>query len=1099
MAVTTAATAQDAAPTGGHGVYEPTVAPASPDAARALASFRRAEGVDVELFAAEPMVANIVSFGFDEKGDIYVVETFRLGHGVTDTRGHMSWLDDDLASRTVSDRIAKYRKHLGPSAEEYGREHDRLRLLRDADGDGKPDRASVFADGFHNIPDGLAAGVLARKGDVYFACIPDLWLLKDADGDGKADRKTSLQYGYGVHTGYIGHDLHGLRFGPDGRLYFSIGDRGLNVTARDGRKAVLPDTGAVLRCDPDGSNLELFATGLRNPQELAFDEHGNMFTVDNNSDSGDRARLVYVMEGGDSGWTMGWQYIQRPVSRGPWNAEKMWQPASEDQPAHIVPPLANLSDGPSGLTYDPGVSLLPARYRRHFFLADFRGSGGQSGVRAFSVKPKGAAFELADSEQFLWGLAATDVDFGPDGALYVSDWTEGWNITGKGRIYRAFDPSADAAPAREVKALLAEGLGGRLVAELVKLLSHADQRVRQEAQFALAERGSAAVPSLTDLATSPGPAPAHPEGVRGSRLARLHAIWALGQIGRKAPTSLDPLVPLLGDPDDEVRAQAAKTLGDARSAPAFGPLVRLLKDDSPRVRSLAAIALGKLGRPGAVEPLVQLLRDNADADPFLRHAAVMGLVGSDDPAALLRAASDPAPSVRLGVLLALRRLKRPEVARFLDDADPRLVTEAARAVYDAPVEPAMPALAALARSDRRDLSAPALRRFVNAAARTGDAEALARLAARSDLPGPIRVEATEALAEWPDPPVRDRVTGLYRPRPKRPASEAAQALAPVLADLLRGPARTAAVRAAGVLPVRGAGPLLFDLLTDEGQPNSLRTEALRALERRDDPRLPDAASRAVNDQQPALRVEGRRLLAKLRPAEAIPALASVLETGTVAEQQGAFAVLGTMPPGPADGLLVRWLGRLKSGRVAPEVELDLLEAARLRHSGEVAEALAEIEAARPKSDPLAPYLATLVGGNAARGARIVTEKAEVSCLRCHKVRGRGGEVGPDLSGVARRGDRRYLLESIVAPDRQIAKGFETLLVATSDGQVRSGILKEETDTTLRLITPEGQPLAIPKAEVEGRQRGTSAMPDDLTKHLSRTELRDLVEYLATLK
>src|SRR5262249_20629811 len=126
-----------------------------------------------------------------------------------------------------------------------------------------------------------------------------------------------------------------------------------------------------------------------------------------------------------------------------------------------------------------------------------------SGVRSFALRPRGASFELTDSRQFAWGLAATDVDFGPDNAMYISDWVEGWDKPMKGRIYRVThgDPSPAGA---EVKRLLAEGMDQRGRDELARLLSHPDMRIRQEAQFALAKKGGESLAVLARLARGEG-------------------------------------------------------------------------------------------------------------------------------------------------------------------------------------------------------------------------------------------------------------------------------------------------------------------------------------------------------------------------------------------------------------------------------------------------------------------------------------------------------------------------------------------------------------------------------------------------------------------
>jgi quinoprotein glucose dehydrogenase len=1072
--------------------YQPRVDPASDQAEKALKRIRVPAGLRVSLFAAEPMLANPVCFCVDEKNRFYVVETFRLHDGVTDIRGHMDWLDDDLACRTVADRLALMKKRVGKNVDRLTVQHDRIRLLEDTKGTGRADRATVFADGFNTIETGLGAGVLARRGKVWFTCIPDVWLLQDTKGAGHADRRQSLHHGYGVHVGYIGHDLHGLRMGPDGKLYFSTGDRGFNIKTHEGTTVASPDTGAVLRCNPDGSDLEIFATGLRNPQELTFDQYGNLFTGDNNADGGDKARWVYVVEGGDSGWRIGYQFLRVPMVLGPWNAEKLWFPQWDGQAAYIVPPIANVADGPSGVTYNPGTALLPRRYDEHFFLCDFRGGSGYSGVRSFAVKPKGAAFEMVDQHEMVWSVLATDVDFGMDGALYLTDWVEGWGKPNKGRIYKVLDPKLTTDPAaRSTRTLMAEGMTDRSCGKLVELLKHPDMRVRLEAQFALAERGHDAVRLLAALAKK-----------NKTLVARLHAVWGLGQIGRKAPEALAPVLPLLADAAAEVRAQAARVLGDARYGPACEKLVSLLKDPEPRVRFFAALGLGKLARQEAVAPVLQFLDANADRDPYLRHAGVMALTGIKDEKALLAAAQESSPAVRMGVLLTLRRLASPEIARFLDDADPRLVVETARAINDVPIDAAMPKLAAVI--TRTGLSEPFYYRALNANFRLGKAEnaaTVAAFAARADVPDALRARALRNLGEWARPSGRDKIVGLWRPLEPRPAKPAADALRAHLGGIFSAPdrVRREAARLAGRLGIKEVGPVLFEMIADRKRPAAVRAETLNALATLGDRRLSEAIAVALASDDPRLRTEGRRQLARREPEKALPLLETALEKGSIADRQGAFAILGELKGKPADALLTTWLDRLLAGKLAPEAHLDLLEAAGRRSTPEIKARLARHEGARSRDDPIGNYREALAGGDADAGRRIFFERSSVSCLRCHKVKGIGGDVGPDLTGIGTRQKRDYLLESIVDPNRQIAKGFETVELTLASGRFVTGIIKTEDARAVKLMTAEGALVTVAKADIDDRRRGKSSMPDDLIKYLSKVDLRDLVEFLAGLK
>ncbi|MEY2427933.1 MAG: quinoprotein glucose dehydrogenase [Verrucomicrobiota bacterium] len=793
------------------------------------------------------------------------------------------------------------------------------------------------------------------------------------------------------------------------------------------------------------------------------------------------------------------------------------------------------------MAYFPGTGL-PARFKDHFFLVDFRGGAVNSGIHTFTLKTRGAGFELVDPQHFIWGVLATDVKFGPEGGLYLSDWVEGWLMTGKGRIYRVHDPALDQdRSVIETKQLLAQAMEPRSLKDLARLLSHGDMRVRQEAQFELADRGTSALKTLADVARQ-----------NANQVARLHAIWGIGQVLRETSTSppleerlkklsqssnassglvaaSDLLIHLLTDQDAEVRAQSAKVIGECRIGNACGELIKLLKDESARVRFFATMSLGKLGRREALPAVLALIRENANKDPWLRHAGVMALTGLGDMDALTTAVKDDSSAVRMGALLAMRRMERGEIAMFLNDNDPAIVLEAARAINDQPINGAMPDLAAILASQRLSgpaatkegdrlkaglhtpepatiTSEPLIRRVLNANFHLGTAEnarSLALFAARSNAAVNMRVEAIEELADWPQPSGRDRVVGLWRPvAGERPREDAVEAFKPVLADILHSSpdqVRIAALEAAGRLAVTNAGPIIFELAADRKQAPGVRVEALQALAALNDPRLDQAVNAARTDSNEELRKAATRLQHAVKSTDAAANLKETLKNGTPGEQQTALAALANLPDAAADAVLAEWLDKLQTGQAPKELQLDLLDAAAKRSAASIKAKLAQYQSSLPKDDPLAEYRPCLFGGSAAKGKNIFFERPEASCVRCHKVDGKGADVGPDLSHVGAQKDREYLLESIVLPNKQIAQGFDSVMVTLKNDESYAGVLKSETPTELVLNLPQTGLLVLKKSDIQSRKKALSPMPEGIGNILSKQDLRNLVEFLSSQK
>src|SRR6056297_2403453 len=835
--------------------------------------------LSVSLWATSDLLGDPIGIDMDDSGKAWVTVTSRSRNSEFDIRDvDDSWLIESMKWETVEDRRDFLHDELAPEKSDQNEwlwdhngdgNHDwtdlavlneEVWIVEDSSGDGFADYSQLYIRDFNSEVTDVAGTVLNHNGDVFIGVGPDMWRTTDSNGDGMSDSKESISHGYNIHIEFSGHGMSGATVGPDGRIYWGIGDMGFSVTDRDGNRWHYPNQGAILRSEPDGSNFEVFAAGVRNTHEFVFDKYGNLITVDNDGDhAGEFERLVYLVNGSDSGWRTNWQFGKYTDDKNNeykvWMDEEYFKPRWAGQAAHILPPLKDFHAGPAGMAYNPGTALND-NYEDHFFVMSFRGSVANSPIYAFTLDENGASYELAAEQEALTGVLAVGLDFGPDGALYMNDWIRGWDQKNQGRLWKLDDESnAESSVRLETKRLLGESFDEADTDILVGYLGHDDMRVRQKAQFELAERGDPA-PFIRVIDEDNG------------QLARIHGIWGLAQIGRESADAIKPLVSLLNDDDYEIRAQAAKWLGDVRYNSAAESIIPLLQDEHPRVRFFATEALGRIGYENAFGDVVQMLEDNNDEDVYLRHAGSIALARFGNGEAIANLSSHNSEAVRIAAVVALKRLEHPGSAQFLNDDSEFVVTNAARAIGDdAFVEDAMPALASLLENPPFD-NEPLIRRIINAnlyEGETENAERLAGFATKTNQSEAMRVEAIRTMKHWENPSIFDRVTGRHRGEIQNNLGDAQNALASVADQLLSDSSmdiHIAAIESVAELNVTEATEGVYALVQN-GQTPEVRAAALRGLQRLDYIDIDNAIELALGDSEAYVRMTAISLIPNL--------------------------------------------------------------------------------------------------------------------------------------------------------------------------------------------------------------------------------------------
>ncbi len=999
-----------------------------------------------------------------------------------------------------------------------------------------PDRrVTVFADGLHAV-----FGMQYLEGKLYVLHNPNFSVFR-ADGGRATDREELI-----AQTNpnpwaldWNDHVPANFKLAMDGRFYVAIGDKGLfGAVGRDGKRVDLHG-GGILRLRPDGTELEVFSSGVRNILDVALTDEDEAFTYDNTDENQWMGRVTHMVDGGFYGYPFDF------IPRRPYT---LWM-------------FADYGAGAAtGATVYNG-DALPDAYRGNLFLSDF----GQRNVRCVALGRDGASFAAHGDRQLFvdppGDFRPVGIAFSDDGrSLYICDWqhrdTKENAVTG--RLWKLSWTGPDASAPRpdwygDVAAGRATTAGS---AEIAGALGHPAFAVRLAAQRELGRRGAAALGVLQPILASG----------RATVAARIHALWALDAIDGGTAARGD-IARAAIDADVRLARQALRQLGNRR-APETKLASSLLAHRDASVRFHAATALGRIGDPAAIAALVDA---GAEPDPFARHAVFVALrrIGEANPNAWIRIVGGlrhAEPRVRETCAFALR-----------DVFDAALVDALGMAFGDAagPVDARVRMLATLAALHHRPpewngewwayhpfrMTPPAR---TNDWAGTPRVHAVLATALGDSLPA-IRIAAAEGWRQFrgddagerllarhdveSDPAVKAAlVSALAIVQPKgagplaarlireTPASNALSDDTVALAKSSRGKDVIDALQAAvGMAPASARGLQCIALLGEPGARDALpllgqiardsstpaRAAAARAIGNMAGDGATERLLPLLDDADAAVRVAAIEALAPLKPTNAVPAL--VRAWADAATRDAASAALARVPDVRAIDVYLDALGsRNAATRAAGRTALGTIRPAALpvlvpRLAGippavigelqqvfrtdpaAIAAGLMRLDSKRPDRDA---FMSFGLGnaGNADHGRALFRDAAGVACIRCHRVQGEGAAVGPDLSGAGAQFDRRALAESILWPSRAVREGYNVVELELNDGDAMSGMIRGETTESISLQPAAGDPVVVPKSRVKSRTpTALSLMPEGLEGGLSLEDFADLLAYLQSLR
>jgi putative heme-binding domain-containing protein len=900
---------------------------------------------------------------------------------------------------------------------------DKILVLEDSDGDGKADKSTVFADGLL-IPTGVVPG----NGGCYVAQSTDLLFLKDIDGDGKADVRQRVLSGFGTEDTH--HNLHTLCWGPDGRLYMnqSIYTR---TDAETPRGVVRLKGGGGFRYNPESMRMQVVFRGLVNSWGHQFDAYGQSFLTDGAGGAG----VAYSFPGA--------AFSPAPKTR---------------RVMDLISPGNYPKFASAEILYGDS---FPPDWQGSVITCDFRANR----VTRFSMTDQAAGFVTQQEDDLLRTSESSfrpiDVKQGPDGAIYIADWSNPIINHGEvdfrderrdrwhGRIWRVAWKGAKTKKHEDLAKLDNDELFARLVSK--------DRYTRDQSRRVLLERKDQIVGSLTKWT----------EGTK-DEFGRLQAVWLQQGVGTVNPVHLSSLA---ASRDPQVRSAAmriAADLADPESdtvkplaiEDAMALFQNAIRDAHPRVRLEAIRGLGKIKTAEAARVALESL--NHPRDRFLDFALATTM-----------------DELTLPFMKALEnqqwKPESPERERQLEF----VLTN---------IEPVFATTYLSKYLAANAISKEGTGPWIELIGKAGGQEELSKLLEQTVSNGFNSAATTRALQALGD------AQRLRRQKPKGDLNVIRR-----LIDSSDESIRTSAIRLVGSWRLSDQMDLLTTYATISNS-EGVRSTSIAALREIGNPAV-DALTKLANSNELATRKPAVIALAALGPTRAVKLFYSTL--ARIENEQEAIGLwrgfLATKDAGkaltenfPKDGVsqIVARAG-ITAAKDGGRNEPALIAA--LTPFADVA-----MKAEKLTTKRIAELVSLVASkGNPEKG-EIIYSRPELACIQCHAIGGVGGKVGPDMTSLGASAPIDYLIESIYDPNAKIKENYHSVIVATDDGQVVTGIQVESNKEELVIRDGNNKIIRVPLDNIAGKKAGQSLMPQGVVDRLTQSEQVDLIAFLSQL-